>query len=83
LICECRVSYPGGDLSLSSRGMQYHHLSRDYMAYVYDLTTAEVVFSHLLMLFFHSWRHSDRITHALAPRRGAVPVDATAFPPAC
>jgi hypothetical protein len=53
------------------------------MAYVYDLTTAEVVFSHLLMLFFHSWRHSDRITHALAPRRGAVPVDATAFPPAC
>jgi len=29
------------DLSLSSRGMQYHHLSRDFMATVYDLTRIE------------------------------------------
>lgn len=29
------------DLSLSSRGMQYHHLSRDSMATVYDLARIE------------------------------------------
>ena len=51
------------------------------MEIVYDLTTIE---GHFLTrwCYFHSLRHSKGITLALASRQDAVPVDATAFPPA-
>lgn len=52
------------------------------MADVYDLTTIEG-YSLTCWYYFHSLRHSNGITLALASCQDAVPVDATAFPPAC
>lgn len=52
------------------------------MADVYDLTTIEG-YSLTCWYYFHSLRHSNGITLALASCQDTVPVDATAFPPAC